>query len=265
VRAAELYSAGAPLTDAVIQVIKGEPVNAHHIQRTCEFANHAAYQKEWKKGGDVRIIEFDGGLADPKDVARALGKQAAKVPTMSDYTQKPTGKAKEVVREDPLEAAFRLPKEKVAAVKNPPDLAQLQTNVARLQNFFRPKLAKASLNCEEASRTLVREVRSAIMNGEAMNKIASAWNAVGDLATVKAAIDIVRPVCEMDLGEQGFEMELAKTASSDREPNPDHPLMIAFSEFEKTAKAYSLMHHTMAGVNEQSDQIKELCRAGGRV
>ena len=90
-QAAALYTEnGTKLSSAVVQTIGDEDLGPEHAKRVCEFANQAAYQHEWEKGGSVRNIEFEGGPADPAVVLRELHDGApSSTSTISDYDRPP--------------------------------------------------------------------------------------------------------------------------------------------------------------------------------
>jgi hypothetical protein len=73
-KAAAQYSRGdGSLTEAVVETVKHAGLSPEQVKRVVEFANTTAYLTEFKKeGSHHRVVEFQGGPADPSAVLQDL-------------------------------------------------------------------------------------------------------------------------------------------------------------------------------------------------
>lgn len=62
----------ASLTDAVVDTVRSEALGPEQVQRVVEFANHTAFDSEFKRASRVRIVDFSAGPADPVSVLNRL-------------------------------------------------------------------------------------------------------------------------------------------------------------------------------------------------
>jgi hypothetical protein len=70
-------SSGISLTEAVVQTIGHEKLNAEQVRRVVEYANIEAYNTKFATlGGPQRVVSFDGGPADPAQVMQSLNDYA---------------------------------------------------------------------------------------------------------------------------------------------------------------------------------------------
>lgn len=62
----------ASLHEAVIDTVRGERLSPEQVKRVVEFANGDAYQQEFRKEGNHKVVHFDCGPADPAQVLQDL-------------------------------------------------------------------------------------------------------------------------------------------------------------------------------------------------
>ena len=245
-QAASLHSQNkTKLSAAVVNVVGKEDLAPEHIKRVCEFANQSAYQNEWEKGGSVRNIEFEGGPAHPSEVMRELhdGARQDAVRVASDYDSPPTKVASADSRvEQEIFAGYTdsspLPSEVPSGMG---DLMDLRTSIVGAQDQIFSKVAGLDVTREQLELELGDEVKKAVLEGEELGKIASAWAHYAPATLwLKEAIKVAadRLVADGVRTYQQIHDSFEKTASQ-RIPNPEHPVVSRFIEFAKVASETS--------------------------
>lgn len=73
-KAADMWSSGDAdsLSDAVVQTVKRAGLNNEKVRRVIEFTNIDAYNREFKKMSSSKVVDFDGGPADPSVIFKDL-------------------------------------------------------------------------------------------------------------------------------------------------------------------------------------------------
>jgi hypothetical protein len=241
-QAAALYTENrTKLSSAVVQVIGREDLGPEHAKRVCEFANQAAYQNEWEKGGSVRNIEFDGGPADPAVVLRELHDGAPSNTSMiSDYDAPPESQKTASDRvEEEIFAGFTDSAPHYSEVPSGvSDLHRLHTKIAGAIDHVTSKISGLEVTKESLELELGDAVKVSVLNGESLGKIAGAWSHYAEVDGLKEAIKVAadRLVNEGIAQYDDLVGSFEKTAAS-RIPNPEHPVISRFIEFQKVAKA----------------------------
>lgn len=263
-QAAALYSdRGTPLSEAVVSVIGDEDLGPEHARRVCEFANQEAFQREWEKGGSVRNVEFDGGPADPAFVLRELNDGARPEPVrVSDYDEPPTKVARADNRvEDEIFGKYAKSMTHPSEVSSlMPELHRTHQRLNGAHDHVMSKLSSLEVSKEALGRELGDAVTDAILSGESLHKIASAWcRFCSSPALFREALDVsVNRMKERGVTSEMYSTE--KHAAVGKIPNPDHPLISKFCAFAKVASDVRVLRR--AG-NIIEKQIPPVARALG--
>lgn len=252
------HGSGMPLSEAVVQTIGQEDVGPEHTRRICEFANQAAFQSEWEKGGAVRNIEFDGGPADPSVVLRDLndGARQEAVRVVSDYDSPPTKLARANNVEEEIFGKFASgyqphPKDVAPGMG---DLTRLRTTIIGAQDHVFSKIASLKVTEEMLERDLGDAVADAVMNDTPLLKIAEAWSHFTD------RLDLFEQglSCSMQrMNEREVPYDLEKVAEVGRIPNAEHPLVSRFCALVKVASEIKTLSSSVEVLDEQLKQVEE--------
>jgi hypothetical protein len=263
-KAASLHeSRGVPLTDAVITAIGNELLSPHHIRRVCEFANQQAFRQYWDRGGAVRNIEFPGGPADPSTVMIELHKGAREMeePMHSDYLFPPPTQPIGAIEE---EIFGRSPEGDDLPGRDSEKDDILELERLRMQNSDASSQAENEIErlLMEESITkdeLRRDFAQALMEGEGVGKIASAWRLMGPSrdsyvsALAECADEMLGRNC---LTYEQFTRDLEKTASSIF-PNPENPCVKTFAKYASIKDDLSYLLEAKKTLDDQGEFLSK--------
>lgn len=266
-QAASLYSSkGANLSDAVVEVIGSEDLGPEHTRRVCEFANQAAFQNEWEKGGSVRNVEFDGGPADPAVVLRELNDGARPVEEpgvrrISDYDTPPEKIARADSRvEEKIFGKYAMPMTVPSEIPSgTPDLARLRTTITGAQDHIHSKVSGLEVTKEAVARELGDAVSEAVLGGDSLFKIASCWtHFCNDKRLFQEALEVsIDRMRERQVPDT--ELEVEKLASEQeaigRIPNAGHPVVSRFMEFIKVAQQLNILRGAGDVLSERLEDV----------
>jgi len=269
-QAAALYSdKGMPLNDAVLNAIGDEQLGPEHTRRVCEFANQAAFQNEWEKGGSVRNVEFEGGPADPAFVLREMHDGARPVEVqVSDYDSAPmkTARADHRVEEE-IFGKYAHSQPHPSEIPDPgPEMHQLRQTVRGVGDHFQSEMSKVATEKILAAQRLGNSACDAFLSGSSLYKIADAWShycsdqKIMDEALQQATDTMIA----RGVPRSAFELEREKLASEKvgKIPNPAHPLIQDFVAFSKLASQYRVLRRAVGIVDEQIPAIDEVLIRG---
>jgi hypothetical protein len=261
-QAAALYTgSGTSLNDAVLSVIGKEDLGPEHARRVCEFANQEAFQREWEKGGSVRNIEFSGGPADPAVVIRELNDGARPdAIRVSDYDESPAKLARADRRiEDEIFGKFAQHMTHHSEVPSGMgDLHRLKQTINGAQDHIHSKISSLGIMKEAMARELGDEVCKAVLSGDTLDKIASAWSHFCDKKDLfKEAMDV--SISRMNERKvPGSKMEKrAGVEEFGKVPNPNHPLISKFIGFTKVAQQLRLLEYAVGVLKEQIPDVED--------
>jgi hypothetical protein len=251
---------GVSLNDAVLEAIGTDDLGPEHARRVCEFANQAAFQGEWEKGGSIRNVEFTGGPADPAVVLRELNDGARQEsPKMSsDYDHAPP-KLAMVGRNVEEEIFGKMASVDHAVPSGESDLIALRTTAVGTQEHIQSTIDSLEVTKEVLACELGDTVGDLVLEGEPLSKLASIWtHFTSDSDLFQEALDV--SVQRMTSRKIPFDAELDKTASAGRIPNPAHPVVSRFLEFHKVAAEIKRLELAKVVVGEQLEQVNEALR-----
>lgn len=251
-RASALHlSAGVPMTEAVVQSVKDEQgLGTEHVRRIVEFANNETFQQMFKCGsGDHRVVNFDGGPADPGDVLKELNMGAMSSPMA--VSEKTASIDPYVPGQDSVEGIFDAPK--TASSNGYPmadpmgDAFRLREQLVGLQEHFAGEHRLAEVRHIEAEDVLVKEARQIVLGGGStadISRVVSMRARHPDLA--KLALAKIERRFESDGIESPAGPVLSKVAA---EPNPNSPFARAYADYE----AATLHRYKVAAAIERVD------------
>jgi hypothetical protein len=266
-QAAALYTEGGrSLTDAVVDVIGREDVGPEHARRICEFANQAAFQNEWEKGGSVRNIEFEGGPADPAVVLRELHDGARPdAIRVSDYDEPPPKLAKVDRRvEEQIFGKFAsadLTPHPSEVPSGMPDLHRLRTTLDGACDHVHSQFSKATTEKEVLAHRLAEAACDAIMKGASLYKIGCAWSRFPcDQEDFKEAMHAT--IQRLEERKISYSVEPEKSAEVGHIPNQNHPVIKEFLEFTKVATQLRILQDAEKSLKERQVDVENVIKEG---
>lgn len=257
-RASDLHlGGGIPLTEAVVQSVKDEQdLGTEHVRRIVENANNETFQRMWKQGsGDHRVINFDGGPADPGDVLKELNMGAISSPLA--VSEKTASFDPWVPGEDSAEGVFDEAKTASEYPQSNPlgDAWRLREQLEGMQDHFAAEHQLAEVRHDDAERVLVKEAKQVVLGGGStadISRVVSMRAGHPDLA--KLALAKIQNHFDARGIESPVGYVLSKEAS---EPNPNSPFVQAYDDYE----AATLHRYKVAAAIEHVDaRLKELNR-----
>jgi hypothetical protein len=239
-------TSGMSLTDAVIRTIGMQKLNADQVRRVVEHANHSAFhQKYASMDASMRIVDLEGGPADPAAVIERLNLVAAPLRdslNASHYTMEPTHKT----------AAFSglglhtpEPTSKTAALV---DVYALQGQLKYAHEELTADSGALKHRVMDSVRELVGLVKQALHEGAYREDFAQAWVPVSR----KYAAELLR---ELNLPEAP-----AHVKTSSRKIASEHPLMTGFRKYAKYASDYETTCEAVRSVEAELVRIDEYLR-----
>lgn len=232
---------GGSLTDAVADVLRDEGgLNQEHVKRVVENANNYAFESMFQKqAGSHRVINFEGGPADPATVMRELG-------VMSEPIKEKTAARRAVVHRserfvpgmEGLEDAFSRSLEKSASAsvgsypyENPHrELFELRETVGRAKEELLTKMGSLNIAYEDAANRLYKEARQVVLNGHSPAVVSRVISAISPHSNfTKLALKKISEAFDAD---HPAVMDKTKTAGM---INMNHPMCVAFHDFVKVA------------------------------
>lgn len=279
-QAAASWSSGSvsTLNEAVVGVVKHAGLSPEQVKRVIEFANTEAYLTEFKKEGSHRVINFQGGPADPSVIFKDLndgGGGTVFDRGVEDYAQPP--------KSSKTASYFADPQEKTASVAPPtPDalddfftkLASTDVGYPEVNPYgdvleLRDKLGSQADNLTaqisgletayaDLSDRLYRNVKQAALAGRSLGEIVQAWTAAHPSPDhIKIAFQLVTPRL---LQEGVFYtpqelLESTEKVGHARMVNPRHPMIADFQEYCSTLSKLAELRALREEVRESFGQL----------
>jgi len=241
-----------PLTDAVVQVVSDQSgLNREHVHRVTEFANGYAFDTLYKRAsGSHRVINFEGGPADPAAVLQELNAVPMRGETkLAAYRPTP----KFIAGLEGLEDAFQISK---TASAGPADkhenpnrpIFELQEMLKSAQDQLGSRMASLYVEFESVTDGLYKEAKQAVLNGVSPAEISEVFKARSPHPNI-TKLALKRIAEKMD-GDMIPAPPMRKLAGR-RVVNSNHPLCGAFDGFAKVAYDYFATTTAAERINEQ--------------
>lgn len=236
------------LSEAVVDTVKKASLSPEQVKRVVEFANTAAFLDVFRKEGSAnRVVNFQGGPADPSSVLATLNSiDSLSQPLPSsggyDYAAPPrtkTAAARSQEESDLIKQAFASnsqPEERSLGSADPfTNLANLKDNFKLAYDTSTSKLSSLEVMYEGMRRELLDTVKEAALHGHSLSEVLSIW---GDVAPteehIKVAMTSIMPDLvdgvafknDLEVGES-----ITKVAFYRGAPDPTHPMVVRFNDY----------------------------------
>lgn len=236
---------GTPMSEAVYSVLGTENgLGPEHVRRVVEFANNDAFQGKFdQENGDHRVINFDGGPADPAEVLKELNMGATPTAVRApatfgdlfdedDFVPGSDGAGDLFDTEKEASAAFDMPS------ANPyGDLVRLRDHLSTARQGVLSQLTFAELNYEATADRLYKEAKQLVMSGQSPAEVSLAITAASGehRVMVKEALAHISSMMEREDIRMPIVPKPISKFASNRVVNLKHPLLTAFHDFSKAA------------------------------
>ncbi len=242
-RAAARWASGQhkTLTAAVTETVKQAQLSPEQVKRVVEFANTSAYLDEFKKEGAMHnVVDFHGGPADVSEILKDLndGGGGSVFDTGSlDYSSPPSEKRASDERDEVvlLEAFGAEKTAEPLPYANPySEAIELKDKLAGASEQLLAQTSGLEVMYADLADCLYNDVKQAALGGISLGRVAQAWQHVAPSDDyIKVAFELLTPRL---LREGVFHSLEEMTASADKTAsagmvNPEHPLVVDFSEF----------------------------------
>lgn len=246
---------GVPLTEAVVCVLKDQPgLSTDHVRRVTEFSNNDTFQAMFEKeAGDHRVINFNGGPADPSVVLKELNMSASPSPmAVSDSI----GSVRSFVpgqdsAGDPFETEKNASAAEYPMARPNGEALDLRDRLNGARQHFLSKVASLGVMYDEAVGRMYKEARQLVLDGVSPAAISHAISRTSsDVNMTKLALKRIQGYMQMD---DLPAVPMRKQASGI--VNPKHPLVSAFQDFEKVAKQRYTFLAAVDLIDEQLNKV----------
>ncbi len=237
-------TSGMSLTDSVVRSIGMTKLNEQQIRRVVEAANHEAFNRKFASlEASMRVVELDGGPADPSAVIDRLHAASQPLPAAgySDYGMPPAAKTASVRFDAGVDAAAT----KTAALADVRDLYD-RLKIAHEEMVGTVGAAKSYVHDEVVK--LASLARTASDEGAYYEDFERAWGSISP----KHATELlsVLPLTRAPAG--------VKVAS--RRISDGHPLLGTFSAFVKHAQDYEIACEAVRSIEAELVRIDSFLR-----
>lgn len=235
-------TSGLSLTDAVVRSIGMTKLNAQQVRRVVEAANHEAFHRKFASmESHMRVVELDGGPADPAAVMERLEVAALPMKTAarnSDYLTAP--------QYHPATAAYAEVFTKTAALQ-PVD--ELRAKLAATHDELTGSRAARQFEVESSVVKLAHAVRQALADGVFYEDLEAAWGAVNP----KLATEMLGSLAPAHAPPG------VKTAS--RRLVPTAEVVTAFQKFASAASQYEVVCEAIRGLEQELIRVEDFLRS----
>lgn len=243
-------TSGMSLTDAVVRSIGMTKLNEQQVRRVVEAANHEAYNRKFASmDASMRVVELEGGPADPQAVMERLHLAAAPATKVardfSDYGMEPRTKSG-VYRTNFVD----VPMTKKAAVQ---DVRVLQERLKVAHDELVGDVGAKGSHVFTAAARLKDLVKNACADGAYYEDIEQAWGAISPRHTTEVLSTMAAFLPRAPAG--------VKLAS--RRITEGHPLLVAFTTFVKHAQEYEIACEAVRKVETELVNIDSFFRSIG--
>ncbi len=229
-------TSGMSLTDAVVRSIGMSKLNSEQVRRVVEAANHEAFNRKFAAmDSSMRVVELEGGPADPKAVLERLHLAAQPTPVsgFSDYSLEPAPKLASLGIAAPYTTT------KTAALT---DVRVLNERLKAAHDELVGQVAVAGGHVHDSTQKLAALVKEACTEGAFYEDFERAWGSISPRHATELLSQMHLPRAPS-----------VKTAS--RQISEGHPLLSEFSVFVKHAKDYEVACEAVRSVEAELVRI----------
>lgn len=224
-QAASLADAGPlSLADAAVRLLNSEKLSSEQVRRVVEFANTEAFNRKFGALDPAnRVVDIEGGPADPEQVIQTLNNQARPQAVefqSSDYSMPPEAKVAHEVDFGlgPVPVPHR-----GGVIQR---VLNLQSKVARAHEETVQNAESARFQMVASIGELQGVVKTAVLDGLCREDLVASWLAA-DPTLVKEALSYM-PRIPVRTG-----IKVAHRV------NPKHPVVARYCEFAKQANHFA--------------------------
>jgi len=225
-------TSGMSLTDAVVRSIGMTKLNEQQVRRVVEAANHEAFHRKFASmDSNMRVVELDGGPADPGAVMERLG--AAAMPMKLSSQASHYGSPPRYVA---VVSPYSEPISKTAALRPVHDMrSELMASHEELVG----QLGARQADVEMAVQKLAYVSRQAVHEGAYFEDLETVWGAVNPkLAT------------EM-LGALGLPHAGPGVKVASRRISESAEVVTAFRKFAQVAESYEVASEAVRAMEQE--------------
>lgn len=230
-------TSGMSLTDAVVRSVGMVKLNAHQVRRVVEAANHEAFHRKFASmNPSMRVVELDGGPADPAEVMErlAVAAEPVKVAAYSDYRLPPQPR-------DKVSSAYEEPMTKAAALE---PVLSLYSNLRASHDELIGTLGARQADVEVSVRKLASSVRQAVFDGAYQEDLETVWGEVNP----KLATEL--------LGALNVPLAPDGTKVASRRIVDDAAVVTDFRKFAKAAAEYEVVMQAVQGLEQELVRVQ---------
>ena len=230
-------TSGMSLTDAVVRSVGMTKLNSHQVRRVVEAANHEAFHRKFASmDPTMRVVELDGGPADPAAVMErlAVAAEPMKVAAYSDYRLPPQPRHK-------VASTYQEPMSKEAALQ---PVINLYSELRASHDDLIGTLGARQADVEMSVQKLAASTRQAAFDGAYHEDLETVWGEVNP----KLATEV--------LGSLGVERapEGVKVASR---RIVDHAAVVTdFKKFAKAAAEYEIAAEAVRTLEQELVRVQ---------
>ena len=233
---------GISLTDAVVRAIGMTKLNTEQVRRVVEAANHEAFNRKYAAmDPTMRVVDIENGPADFNAVTERLALLAAPQKVASyrnDYALGPQYPVRS--------SAYVEPMSKSAALEG---VAELEERLRATHEELVGRMHAKQASVETSIHTVTHHVRQALADGAYAEDIEKAWGHYSPKHATELASSFSLPKAPAGV----------KTAS--REIPREHPLVLSFANFMKTANEYEEICEAVRGVEKELVRLSDFLRS----
>lgn len=237
-------TSGMSLTDAVVRSVGMTKLNEQQVRRVVEAANHEAFHRKFASmDPNMRVVELDGGPADPYAVIERL--EAAALPSKvssasSDYTVGPR-------YTHALSSGSGYGAMTKAAAMQP--VHYLHEQLRASHDELSGNLAARQCETETAVRKLAAVTQQAVSEGAYFEDLERAWGTLNPKVATEM-LSVLRPP-----------RAPAGVKTAGRRIAPDAGVLTAFAHFAKVAQDYEVACEAVMSVEQELVKVDEFLRS----
>jgi len=265
-----------PLTQAVVETVRGQGLVREQVKRVIEFANIQAYLDEFHALDGNKVVVLRGGPADPRVV----------LPLLEINTAEPARDAEPLVESRPAVAKVRMDHYQVPPVKTKvamPDVPvpeqpySYERPMREIEQWAEKLAAARDLLVQECSAletavdlegpAVVQEIKRACLEGQTLGQVIRALELLGPVEIVKRAMLEAMPVVERDVLftkhatlESLDQYDRTAGLLIDRR----HPLVQRFEKYAQDVQALEVSQRAAESVQQELNRVNTVLKLAYR-
>lgn len=261
------------LTEAVTQTVKKASLSPEQVKRVVEFANTDAFLHEFRKeGAGHRVVEFEGGPADPSDILKDLndggGGTVFDRGTLDYHAPPADTKIASAHAEAGLDQMFEV-KEAALPFSEPlGDAMDMRDKLAAGVDHLTSELIGLEGMYEDLCDRVYFQVKQASLNGSGLGDIAQVMSAGAPSPEyIKCAFQMITPRLIKDEVYHSLDqclVSMDKTASATI-VNTRHPLVTEMREYSECLTKMAEVRGARNRMNLAYGELTHFVKNAGKV